>query len=229
MSSILTRALICLILPASLVFAAEDSPIFNQVHIEAQVERDVENDQLEVSMVVEAQGNQPAEIAAKVNETMQWALKLANAGSDIEVSTRSYQTYPVYQDRFIAGWRAEQELFLQSMEISNLTELVGKLQEKLQVRQMNFTPSKATRVKTENDLISEAMQAFKQRVEIIKGHMDNKNYRIVNLHVNTGQSGPVFYREVMSMAKMEDADMAPAVEAGTSKVIVTVSGSVQFF
>jgi uncharacterized protein YggE len=55
------------------------------------------------------------------------------------------------------------------------------------------------------------------------------NYRIVNIQVSTGQSGPVMYRESMvSMAKTQDA-MAPAVEAGTSKVIVTVSGSIQFF
>ena len=230
MLSILVRGMAGLLLLVSVAYAAEDTTIFNQVHIEAQVERDVENDQLEVSMVVEEQGNQPADIAARVNETMQWALKLAKAEKGIDVSTRTYQTYPVYQDRFIAGWRAEQELLLQSTEISKLTGLVGKLQEKLQVRQMNFTPTKAARVKMENDLISEAMQAFRQRAEIIKGHMDNKNYRIVNIHVSTGQSGPVFYREaMMSMATREDAAMPPAVEAGTSKVIVTVTGSVQFF
>lgn len=213
----------------SLATAAQETPIFNQIHIDAQVEREVENDQLEVSMLVEAQGNKPDEIAASVNETMQWALKLAGGKKDIEVSTRSYQTYPVYKDRFIVGWRASQELYLRSVRISELTELVGELQQKLQVSQMNFSPTKQSRTRIENELISEAMVAFRQRAGIIKGHMDNMNYRIVNIQVSTGQAGPVMYRESMvSMAKMQDA-MAPAVEAGTSKVIVTVSGSIQFF
>jgi len=226
MLQVLGRSLILLLF--SLAVVAQETPIFNQVHIDAQAEREVENDQLEVSMLVEAQGNKPDEIAASVNETMQWALKLAGGNKDIEVSTRSYQTYPVYNDRFIVGWRASQELYLRSVKISELTELVGELQQKLQVSQMNFSPTKKTRTGIENELISEAMVAFRQRAEIIKGHMDNMNYRIVNVHVSTGQAGPVMYREMM-MSKAADASMAPAVEAGTSKVIVTVSGSIQFF
>jgi predicted secreted protein len=231
MLSFLRCSLVCLLLlPVALVYATEDIPLFNQVHIDAQVERDVENDQLEVFMLVEAQGNQPDELAARINETMQWALAQGKGKSGIDISTRSYQTYPLYRDKTIVGWRASQELQLKSVKISELTELVGKLQEKLQVRHMSFSPTRETRVKVENDLISEAMTAFRQRAEIIKGHMDNKNYRIVNIHVNTGQSGPIMYREAMmsTRAVMEDA-VAPAVEAGTSKVVVTVSGSVQFF
>jgi len=230
MLSFIGRSLVYLIVPVSLVYAVEDTPLFNQVHIDAQVERDVENDQLEVFMVVEAEGKQPDELAAKINETMQWALDQGKGQDDFEISTRSYQTYPVYQGRTIVGWRASQELLLKSVKISELTELVGKLQARLQVRHMNFSPTRQTRVKIENELISEAMAAFRQRADIIKGHMDQENYRIVNIHVNTGQSGPIMYKEAMmsSRAMMEDA-VAPAVEAGTSKVVVTVSGSVQFF
>jgi predicted secreted protein len=225
------RCLIYLLLPVSITLAADDGTLFNQVHIDAQVERNVENDQLEVSMQVEKQGNKPQDIASEINETMQWGLKLAKSNKDIEVSTRSYQTYPIYKNRLIVGWRATQKLNLKSIKITELTDLVGDLQERLQVKQMNFSPTRQTRARIENELISEAMDAFKQRAEIVKGHMDEKNYRIVDLHVNTGQSGPVMYQEaMMSRAMMSDAmEMAPAVEAGTSKVIVTVSGSIQFF
>ena len=223
------RLLLILLLPVAAAPAAEET-LFNQVHIDAQVERDVENDQLEVSMVVEKQGNQPDRLAAEVNEAMQWALDLARDARGVEVKTRSYQTHPVYRDRTIVGWRASQELYLQSTDIPALTGLVGKLQERLQVRQMNFSPTRESRVRIENELIEEAMVAFRQRAGILKAHMDGKDYRVVNLHVNTGQSGPIPYREMMMSKSMaEDAAMAPAVEAGTSKVIVTVTGSIQFF
>jgi hypothetical protein len=43
------RCLIYLLLPFSITLAADDGTLFNQVHIDAQVERNVENDQLEVS------------------------------------------------------------------------------------------------------------------------------------------------------------------------------------
>jgi predicted secreted protein len=59
--------------------------------------------------------------------------------------------------------------------------------------------------------------------------MDNMDYRIIELHVNTGgQRPPVMYAE-RAMVQSMDARKAPAVEAGTSKLTVTVSGSVQFF
>lgn len=228
MPRLFIRSLILLLFPLALT--AQDNPIYNQVYIDAQAERNVENDQLEVTMVVEEEGNKPDEIAVRINETMQWALKLARADKDIEVSTRSYQTYPVYNDRFIVGWRSSQELYLRSVKISDLTDMVGKLQEKLQVRQMSFSPTKATRTRIENELISEALVAFRERAAVIKGHMDNMNYRIVNLNVSTSHGGvPVMYREAMMSAKVADVAMAPAVEAGTSKVVVTVSGSIQFF
>ena len=51
---------------------------------------------------------------------------------------------------------------------------------------MRFSPTRKTRVQYENELIQEAMMAFKQRVDIIKKHMDDKNFSIVNRHVNTG-------------------------------------------
>jgi predicted secreted protein len=231
MLSNLARCLVLMVLPLSVSWADDDTTLFNQIHLQAQVERDVENDQLEVNLAVEKQGNSPEEIASEVNETMKWALDQANSIDDIEVKTGSYQTYPIYQNRLIVGWRASQELVLKSVEITSLTELVGDLQERLQVRQMNFSPTRTTREKIENDLISEAMESFKQRAEIVGKHMDNDNYRIVNLHINTGQSGPVMFQEaMMSRAAINSAvDIVPAVEAGTSKVIVTVSGSIQFF
>lgn len=216
--------------PVAMAAAQEQQPMYNQVHIDAQVEQDVENDQLEVTLVVEKQGSRPDKIAAEINETMDWALQQSRNERDIDVSTRAYQTYPIYKNREIIGWRATQELQLKSTRITELTGLVGLLQARLQVRQMNFSPTRENRVRMENELISQAMEAFRQRAEIIKGHMDNMDYRIVNLHVNTGQGGPVMYREPMMARAMDSsAEMAPAVEAGTSKVIVTVSGSIQFF
>jgi len=209
-------------------YAHDNEPLFNQVNLQAQAEREIPNDQLTVMLAVEEEGKEAAKIANKINQDMDWALKIVGEKSEIDSRTQAYNTYPIYDKRTVIGWRAIQQLELKSTNITKLSELVGKLQKRLQVKNMRFSPTRETRVQYENELIEEAMIAFKQRVDIVKKHMDNKNVRIVNMHVNTGggHNRPV-YAESRMMAM--DSKSAPAVEAGTSQITVTVSGSVQFF
>jgi predicted secreted protein len=227
MNKILT--IISLLFLMSSVVAHENDPLFNQVNLQAQSEREIPNDQLTVLLAVEEEGKEAARIANKINKDMEWALSKTKTQKDIETRTLSYNTYPVYDKRTVVAWRATQQLEIKSTNITVLSELVGDLQERLQVKNMSFSPTKETRKRYEDELIEEAMVAFKQRVELVKKHMDNKNVRIVNLHVNTGGGNyprPVYAEnQAMSMS----IKSAPAVEAGTSKITVTVSGSVQFF
>lgn len=217
-----------LILFYSPLYGHDNEPLFNQVNLQAQSEREIPNDQLTVLLAVEEEGKEAAKIANKINKDMSWALNISGKHNDIESRTLSYNTHPIYDKRTVIGWRATQQLELKSTNITKLSELVGDLQQRLQVKNMRFSPTRETRVRYENELIEEAMIAFKQRVEIVKKHMDEKNVRIVNLHVNTGGGHPrPVYAESRMMAM--DSKSAPAVEAGTSKITVTVSGSVQFF
>lgn len=208
---------------------ADEGVIYNKVSLQTQAERDVPNDLMTVVLAVEHQGKQPSALAEKVNRNIQWAIERTKKHPYIESSTQAYYTYPIYKDGLVVGWRAIQQLELRSEEIAGLTDLVGVLQEKLQVKQINFSPTRATRLQIENELIEEALASYKRRVGIVQKHMDNMDYRIIELHVNTGgQRPPVMYAE-RAMVQAMDARKAPAVEAGTSKISVTVSGSVQFF
>ena len=219
----------CLFISA-LSQAHDNDPLFNQVNLQAQAERDIPNDQLTVIMAVEEEGKEAEKIANKINKDMAWALDNVKKHKDIDSRSLSYNTQPIYDKRVVIGWRANQQLKLTSDHIPKLTGLVGELQQRLQVKSMNFSPKRETRERYENELIEEAMLAFKKRVEIIKKHMDEKNTRIVNIHINTsgGYPRPV-YAESRVMAMDAMAKSAPAIEAGTSKVTVTISGSVQFF
>lgn len=221
-------AFVSLLVFLSPVLAHDDEPLFNMVNLQAQSERDVPNDQLTVLLAVEEEGKEAAKIADKINKDMDWALSKTKSHKDIETRTLSYNTYPVYDKRTVVAWRATQQLELKSTNVTDLSELVGVLQERLQVKNMSFSPTKETRKYYEDDLIEEAMVAFKQRVELIKKHMDNKNVRIVNINVSTGNGYPTpVYAENRAMSM--SLKSAPAVEAGTSNITVTVSGSVQFF
>ncbi|MEE9575446.1 MAG: SIMPL domain-containing protein [Gammaproteobacteria bacterium] len=219
----------CLLVTLTFPTFAADETLFNTVNLQASAEREIPNDEMIVLLATEHEGSETASLASKINSDMQWALELIKQYPTIQSQTRSYQTYPTYRKQVIIGWRASQQVEIKSKDISALTELVGKLQEKLQVKQMSFNPSKETRTNFENELIEEAMQAFLARVEIVKKHMPVKNQRIINLNINTGGfRPPVMHAQRGMMDSMKMAG-GPAVEAGTSKLTVTVSGSVQYY
>lgn len=218
-----------LLLSGQPLMADGHETLFNKINLQAEVEREVPNDEMTVILAVEHQGAAPSDLADRVNRDMAWALEQAKAAEPITAMTRAYTTNPIYRDRVITGWRVRQELELKSQDFPALTQVVGKLQERLQVAQMGFSPTPGTRRQQQNELISEAMEQFKERVAIVQQHMDGRDYRIVELHINTSGHGirPMMMADYARTAAPEMA--APAVEAGTSRVQVTITGSVQFY
>ena len=216
-------------LTAVSVSAHEQETLFNVVQLYANVEREIPNEEMRVTLVAEHQGSNPAEIASQVNADMDWALKLVGRNDGVDSRTMAYNTSPIYRDRNIIGWRASQELELKGREIPDLTRLIGELQGRLQVRQMGFSPTQESRNRHENELIELAMEEFKRKVEIVRKHMDDMDFRIINLNINSNdQIMPrMAYAERATMAM--SADVAPVVDAGTSRISVNVNGSVQFF
>lgn len=211
------------------VCAHDDEILFNTVNLQVQAAREVPNDQMTVTLVTEHDGSDAAKVAKMINQDMAWALEIIKKHPLAKSRTRGYRTWPQYDaDQEITGWHAIQELELAGSNMEGLSGLIGKLQEKMQVREMNFSPTDATRRSIENELILEAMQAFRERIEIIRKKMDDKNYRIINLTINTdGHQPPVVYERAM-IASDAAKIPPPAVQAGTSKMVVTVNGSVQF-
>ena len=209
--------------------AAEQEILFNRVYLEAQAEGRVANEEMEVLMLSQHEGKSPQAISDSVDADMKWALAEAKQYADVEAATQAYQTQPIYDQRVIAGWRAAQELRLSGRSTAKLTELVGKLQQKLQVSQMRFLPTRKALDQRQDELIEEALASFHRRAAIVGRQMDGKQYRLVEVHVSTGGGfQPVMYAE-RAMMKSADAAMAPSVEAGETVVTVTVSGNVQFY
>ncbi len=221
--------LACLLMFYAFPSFADDETLFNTVNLQAQAEREIPNDQMIILIATEHEGSNTTGLTAKINSDMQWALEIINKYSAVESQSKNYQTYPTYRKQVVIGWRASQQIEIKSENIAALTELVGKLQEKLQVKQMSFSPTTETRVRIENELIEEAMQAFLARVEIIKKNMPEKNHRIINLNINTGGYRPPIVHAQRTMMNSMEMASAPSVEAGKSKLTVTVSGSVQYF
>lgn len=200
---------------------------YNQVHLQAQQSESVSNDTMHVSLSSYGEARDPARLATQLNTDMEWALAIVRQQEGVTASTGSYQTYPVHRDNVLKGWRGQQGLELEGKDSRQLSELIGRLQEKLQVKSIRFSVSEEKRHAVENRLIDRALEAFKQRARIVGDNLKAGGYRIVDIHVSSSaQRPPLPYQARMMAATTEDA--APvAVEAGESDVVVSVNGTVE--
>jgi predicted secreted protein len=204
---------------------ADDDLRYNQVRLQSGQTESVSNDTMHVTLQTYAEMQDPAKLAARINREMEWALEKAKQVKDVKVSTGSYQTWPVTRKEVTTGWRGQQALILESRDTEVLSRLTGQLQEKLQIKSMNFTVSDEKRVAVENRLIGIALNAFKERARIVGDNLKADGYRIVEINVGTSSQRPPVIRQAR-MASMEAGD-AVAVEGGESDVRVTVNGTIE--
>jgi predicted secreted protein len=181
---------------------------------------------MRVQLMVEHQANKAKDVSQKVNADMAWALAQLKQG--LKYETQQYNTYPVYEKTKIKAWRASQQLMVQSENFEQLSNIILVLQNKLQVKNMSFEPTKKTRKKVEDELVAEALDAYKSRASLVQKNMQAKSYKVVNMQVNTQDNYSPMYRSQprMKMA-MSVADAAPAVKGGNSTLNVNVNGQIQ--
>lgn len=215
--------LVALLLPLAALAEDERQPLFNLVSLSAQAEREVPNDLLAAVLAAEAEGADPAKLAREVNQKMQRALELARGERAVRARTGAYQTWPVSEKGRIVRWRVRQELRLESGDFAAATELIGRLQASLALASLALTVSPDARRQAENALTAEAIAAFEERARVVRDAMKAKGYRVKELQVGGGAQPRPMMAEVRSMA----AQAAPAVEPGTSRILITVSGTVQ--
>ena len=128
----------------------------------------------------------------------------------------------------LQGWRGRAEIRIDSRDFDAASALIGKLQAGMQLGSLSFSVSPEARRQTENELITEAIAAFKGRAEIVRGALSGRSYKIVHLNVSSGSSAPP-PRFAMARALAAGAPevAAPNLEGGVSLVTVTVGGAIE--
>lgn len=203
---------------------AEEAPRSNLITLQTQAVRQVPNDIARAVLAAEAEDQDPARLADAVNRTMAWALETARQAKEVTVQTGGYSTQPVYSKNVLSHWRAVQELRLESRDAEALARLIGVLQGRLRLKGMDFLVSPEARRKVENELITEVLGAFKERVGVVRASLGFADYDIVGININTGGD---MVRPMQTMRAMAAEVSTPALEAGTSEVTVGVSGTVR--
>lgn len=204
--------------------AQHHEPVADVVNLQAEASREVENDQLIAVLVAEAQGGNPAEVAETVNKKMAEALKSAKEVPSVKLRSGNFQTFPQRgKEGRIESWHVSQELRLEAGDITAAARLIGMLQDMLNVRSMAMRLAPLTRRQAEDSLIPEAVAAFEARAELVRKALHAKGYSVRELGIGMNGSAPrpLQYESAVTRAP------AVAVEAGSSQVTVTVSGSIQ--
>jgi predicted secreted protein len=225
MRRILAAALLVVIPLASAQDATPRAPEYNVVSFQARASREVANDQLVAVLAVEMQGVDPAALGEAVNRRMSEALKVAAAFPTVKLRSGSYQTFPRYREnQRIDSWQVSQELRLESADFAAATKLIGKLQGSMVVRSMSVRLSSQARRAAEDELIAEALAAFRERADLVREAMKAQGYRIRSIDIGSeGQPPP----QPMFAMRAEAARAPVAVEAGVSQVTMTASGRIE--
>jgi predicted secreted protein len=224
-----------LFLSALFVFMAlpawshEEVDARNRVSFQVEASREVENDWVIARFAVMAEGKDPAAVANSVNTQMKIALANAKRTKGVEVGSGAYVTQPVYDDGRVVRWRARQELRVESGDVDRLAKLIGALQEEsVLLSGIDFSVKSETRMALEDELIGQALTAFRLRAALIAKAMNAADWSLVALSVGRsgGQPRMVQMRAESNMMSISKT-APPAFEAGTSEIRVHVDGKVE--
>ena len=161
----------------------------NRASFQVVVTREVENDWATARLSAMAEGQDPARVAADVNERIERALATAKKEKGVEVESGGYVTQPVYDENRIVRWQAWQEIRLESSDVDRLSKLIGQLQgAALTLSGIEFSVKRETREALQNDLTLEALRAFRARADLITKGMGRAAWSLVSMSVGQGGS-----------------------------------------
>jgi len=214
---------------APAAFAAEPQPPrYNTVTLQADAQREVQNDLLNATLFVEVNDATPAGVANAVNKSVNEALRAAKEFKGVRARSGNNQTYPVYSKaNQLQGWRGRGEIRLESRDFEAVSALIGKLQSSMQLAGMQFTVAPESRRAVENELITEAIAAFKARAEIAKGALGGRGYKLQNLNVSSARAMPPQPYMAMARAQAAQEVAPPNLEAGISMITVNANGAIE--
>ena len=174
-------------------------------------------------------GGNPARLADRINVDMSWALETAQARQGLRVRSGGYRTFPVEDPKRaqLRRWRGSQDLIVEGADAKLVSDLLGELQSRLQLRSIVFLVSPERLRAVEAELVDEALDAFRARAEGVRTKLGARGYEIVQIHVETPGGPPVRPMRMQAMAMAEASVAPPALEGGTSTLRVGAHATIE--
>ncbi len=202
---------------------------YNQISFNVFSEREVSNDWTTAVIGTTVADVDTAALAARVNKQMNEALAVVRQSPSVTVSTSAYSTFPEYGNgNQIVRWRATQDLTLQGRDTTAISRLLGALQAGgLTLRGIDFSVSKATRARLEDELMAAAITAFRSRAALITKSFGKTSYVIAAINIGDGGYQPPLMPYARSNALSSEETTNPELEGGLSTLRIDVSGTIE--
>ena len=209
--------------------AADPLPRYNVVELQSEAQREVPNDMLSASLYVELSNANAAALADAINTRVNEAMRVAKDYGNVRVRSGGNQTYPVYaKGNVLQGWRGRAEIRIESRQFEAASGLIGRLQSGMQLANLSFSVSPEARQLAENELLTEAIAAFKARAEIVRAALGGRSYKIQRLSVNNSRNAPPpRFAMARALAAAAPEVAAPDLEGGVSQVTVSAAGAIE--
>lgn len=226
MKNALALVLLLGALPACAQLPAVSTPPGTRVTLEARASDEVANDTMRATLFTEMEDTDPARLAERVNRATADALEIARKFEGVRVQTSGYSGYPVSEKGRIVRWRSRSGIALEGGDFKVMADAIGKLQATMQLGSLDFSVSPAARTKAEDALTQAAIGEFLRKADAIAHGFKGTRFEVLEANVS-GDGGFVPPPRPMAMKAMSDAAIpAPDLEAGTSRITVTVNGAI---
>jgi predicted secreted protein len=196
-----------------------------KINLDARASVEVDNDVMGASLFVEMEDTDATRLADKVNRATNDALKLARGFTGVRAKTSAYSTYPVIDKGKIVRWRSRSEISVDGEDFRRMAEAIGKLQALMQLGGVEFSVSPAARAKAEEALTQTAIAEFLRKAEQLAKGFKGLGFNVLEATVSA-DSGFIPPRPMMMKSMASEAVAAPDLQGGTSRVTVTVNGSI---
>lgn len=225
------RNLIAVILLALLGSAHAQSlsqePKGARINMDAHATEEVDNDVMRAALFVEMEDVDAAKLAEKVNQATNDALKIAKGFTGLRVRTSGYSTYPVTDNSKIVRWRSRSEIAMEGEDFRRMTDAIGRLQAVMQLGAVSFSVSPAKRAKVEDGLMQSAIAEFLRKAESATKGFKRTRYSVLEATISADSGNMPPPRSLVMMKSTSSEAPAPDVEAGSSRITVTVNGAIR--
>ena len=220
-------ATLLLSLAAATLYAAETNT-YNRVSYQVTEQKEVNNDQITVTMAVERDNKDATKLSDEINRVIKAANDTIHNYPSIKSSTSDYSIRPVYsRDKHLDHWHGLSSVVLVSQNSKDMTALVQNLQKSLIIKSTRYSVSPDRKDKIQTSMLEAALKKFNTQAELISKNMGFKKYRLVNININNSGKPPrpVYAASRLSATSAEIA--APTFESGTTRIKVNISGTIE--
>jgi predicted secreted protein len=224
------RVFLPLIMAFALTAQAEESSYYDRVMLSVSTQMDVRQEKLSAVLFAEEEGLDTARLADAVNQRIALAMDLAKNEDGVKAHVLGYSSNPFYKKQRVEGWRVRQSLELQSNDPTRLGLLIGKLQSDLNVQSINYSVAEQVITASTEQLIDQAMVAFRQRALRIAETWGRDGYRLVQLAIQDRQlppQQPMPFQAGLAHVSAAPVVAPPILEGGEQQLSVTITGTIE--